>query len=278
MSSIVASCKRGYKLGIRSGNSDCAMWCLNAAETSMPYQVGKKLSTIAESSSKNVPQMEGLRQQSQMWVTRISWQLVLNLMGDAGDHLVLEGKALTTEDYEKHFDDSLKVMKQWAELELFLFYGEYKLAAKVALDRGDADHFFSGHMTFFENFHRCLALYGMARQTKHRKYCRPANMLRKRIHQWAEAGNPNIKHYDCLLQAEQAALDGKYDVSEKEHKEAIKLAARTGHLHHAGLFNERYADLLKNHVGNEEEAAYRLKEAIRWYEEWGAELKVKMLK
>ena len=98
------------------------------------------------------------------------------------------------------------------------------------------------------------------------------------IHQWAKDGNPNVKHFDCALEAEQAALDGKYDIAEKQYKEAITLAGRIGRMQHAGLFNERYADLLKNHIGNKEEAVYRLNGSIRWYEEWGAVLKVKQLK
>lgn len=86
-----------------------------------------------------------------------------------------------------------------------------------------------------------------------------------------------MKHYDTFLQAEHAALRGKKIQAKGKYEEAIKLAARTGHLHHAALFNERFADHLKRDLNDEEEASYRLKEAIRWYGEWGAKRKVELL-
>lgn len=55
------------------------------------------------------------------------------------------------------------------------------------------------------------------------------------------------------------------------------MAARTGHLQHSALFNDRYADYLLSEVGDNEEAQYRKKEAIRFYKDWGAEAKASML-
>jgi hypothetical protein len=49
-------------------------------------------------------------------------------------------------------------------------------------------------------------------------------------------------------------------------------------MHHAALCNERYADFLLQELSDEEEAKYRMEEAIRFYEEWGAVGKVGMLK
>lgn len=85
-----------------------------------------------------------------------------------------------------------------------------------------------------------------------------------------------MSHYEKLLDAENYAIRGKYIKAETNYQEAIKLAAKTGHLHHAGLFNERYADLLQI-MKDGNEAVYRLEEAIRWYTEWGATLKVELL-
>ena len=47
---------------------------------------------------------------------------------------------------------------------------------------------------------------------------------------------------------------------------------------HAALCNERYANfLLGDGVVDRDEARYRIKEATRYYQEWGAEAKVQML-
>jgi len=55
-------------------------------------------------------------------------------------------------------------------------------------------------------------------------------------------------------------------------------AARTGHLSHAALCNERYSDFLLNELHDAQEAKYRMDEAIRFYEDWGAYAKVDGLK
>ena len=73
-------------------------------------------------------------------------------------------------------------------------------------------------------------------------------------------------------------MRGKNPDAKEKYEEAIKIAARTGHLHHAALFNERFADFLEYDLSDKEESLYRLKESIRWYEEWGAKRKVEMLK
>ena len=117
----------------------------------------------------------------------------------------------------------------------------------------------------------------MARKARWSKYARTGNRLRKRIASWVKSGNPNVKHYECFLEAEHTALKGRKTAAKEKYEDAIKMAARTGHLHHAALFNERFADFLKHTMLDEGESSYRLKEAIRWYDEWGAKRKVEML-
>ena len=99
MSTLLASNQQVHKLACRSGNTEYAMWSLHAVHTLVPFQLGKKLGPISEGTAKTVPQMEDLGQKPQVWMTRIYWQLILNLMGDAEDMLALDGKALSLEEY-----------------------------------------------------------------------------------------------------------------------------------------------------------------------------------
>jgi hypothetical protein len=128
-----------------------------------------------------------------------------------------------------------------------------------------------------ETFHRGVALYAMARRTKKRKYKTAAKGILKIIATWVKSGNPNVRHYHALLMAEQAALDMKHKEAESLYKDAVVLSARTGHMHHAGLINERYSDFLLQVLGDEEEATFRRGEAIRFYEDWGAHAMVDRL-
>lgn len=110
----------------------------------------------------------------------------------------------------------------------------------------------------------------MARRTRNRKYKRRAKVLRKMVSKFAKSGNPNVQHCDLMLRAEQAALDRKYAKADELYKEAIIHAARTGSIHHAALFNERYADYRLQEHDDVDDAKYLMAEAARYYAEWGA--------
>lgn len=237
--------------------------------------MGKPLDSVIAACEKMVPTMDDLNQKEHAMATRSGWQLALNLRGLVDNELVLEGQAL------KHGQGSeskaAKVLQAYFRSDLYLFFGQYKRAAESALERGEEfPEVIGGAMMMIETFHRAVALYAMARKTRASKYLKPANKLRDRISKWAK-GNPNVVHYDHFLQAEHAAIKRKYKTAKDHYEVAIKLAARTGHLHHAGLFNERFADMLEIDLMDGEEALYRLQESVRWYAQWGADLKAEIL-
>jgi hypothetical protein len=95
---------------------------------------------------------------------------------------------------------------------------------------------------------------------------------------WLDKGNPNVKHYVTLLDTEWAALNGQRHVASKLYETSVTLAARGGFLQDAGLANERYADFLLRDVPDEDEAAHRMEEAIRFYGNWRAARKVDRLR
>jgi len=80
-----------------------------------------------------------------------------------------------------------------------------------------------------------------------------------------------------FLKAEDEALRRNLGTAKKYYVESIRLAARSGNLHHAGLINERYGDFVKGDLFDDDEYRYRIQEAIRFYREWGASAKVNML-
>ena len=108
-------------------------------------------------------------------------------------------------------------------------------------------------------------------------YKHHAKRIRKAIHKWKSAGNPNAVYYCIFLDAEHAALQGKRAEAETQYKKAIQFAGRSGYLHHAALFNELYSDYLLREHNDTDEARYRLEEAIKYYQDWGALGKVEML-
>lgn len=117
----------------------------------------------------------------------------------------------------------------------------------------------------------------MARKTKQRKYKTGANKLQLKLEKMQKAGNPNLEHYIAFLEAEKMALAGKLNEASEQYQQAIKMASANGHLLHEALANERYSDFLSQVQKQQEEASFRMKEAIRLYEEWGAIGKTRIL-
>ena len=222
-------------------------------------------------------QMEELAKFDQLVIVRVFWQMMFNMTLNSAHAHKLEGHIFNHDDY-----DEAKSVQQgivhFAEGELLVF-----LKPEAAADRAisDGDKFSelcqSMCLGMMETFHRGVALYIMARKTKKRKYKSHAAKIRKTIKKWWKAGNPNVEHYTLLLDAEHAALSKSYESAEKLYLEAIELASRMGYLHHAALFNERYADFLQHERHDEEKAVHFFNEASRYYEQWGATKKVKML-
>lgn len=267
-----------YSAGMRSGNTEYATWSLSEHHGFVPYTMGKPLSSVLPTCSICAAQAEELKIQGPNAYTPMLCQVMLNLMGKSSETLLLKGTAFKCEDFNARTSRHRAFLGLF-EGELRLYFGDFETAAEVAITKGNKfERAFPGHMlVFLEKFQRGVVLYAMARKTKKRKYAKPAKKIQKTISKWVKKGNPNVKHYELFFNAEQAALDAKSKSAESLYKEAIIMAARTGHLHHAALINERYADYLLEELGDADEAKYRTEEAIRFYKDWGAEAKVNIL-
>ena len=113
----------------------------------------------------------------------------------------------------------------------------------------------------------------MARKTAKRRYAVHARKCLDKIRSWMEKGNPNVIHYESLLEAENWALKGKTFVAKKHYLSATVLATRGGFIQDAAMANERFGEFLLEDMGEPEEAAYQFKQAAKLYEEWGAQAK-----
>eukprot|EP00980_Cylindrotheca_fusiformis_P012097 scaffold2923_cov121-Cylindrotheca_fusiformis.AAC.7 len=259
----------GYDSGMRSGNTEFALWNLLFHHVWLPYAMGKRLGPILEQCPKLLSQMEELSQPEQAICLKVCWQTISNLTTTPALEDPLEGDIFRVGTFAG--TSAVESMIHLCEGELLVFY-DIEAAARRAIKDGDKLEKMSpgNFVIMFETFHRAIALFAMARRTKKRKYRTHANKLTRRIEGWMQSGNPNVVHYHKALMAEQAALNKKYDLAGKNYKNAIVLAAKTGHMHHAALINERYAEFLREELCDEQESKYRLGEAIRFYEEWGA--------
>eukprot|EP00980_Cylindrotheca_fusiformis_P012095 scaffold2923_cov121-Cylindrotheca_fusiformis.AAC.5 len=270
----------GYASGMRSGDTTFAMWNLITHYVWLPYTMGKRLGPILEQCPKVLSQMEEVSQPEQAICLKMFWQMMLNLatFPATEDLHRLEGDIFSAESFTGT-ETVHRAMVHMLQGELLVFY-DIEAAAKRAIKDGDkfAEMAPGNFQNMLETFHRAIALFATARRTRKRKYRSQADKLASRIEGWVRSGNPNVRHYHASMKAEQAALSKKYDRAEENYKNAIVLAAKTGHMHHAALINERYAEFLREELSDEEESKHWFGEAIRFYEEWGAFGKVELLK
>eukprot|EP00980_Cylindrotheca_fusiformis_P004976 scaffold1054_cov124-Cylindrotheca_fusiformis.AAC.16 len=279
LQSLSISLDEAYAAAMRMGDTDYAMWSLLSNQVWIPYTLGKALGPLLKECPKILSQIEEVSQSQQALVLRMYWQMMMNLTSSSCSDLhELEGDIFSS----KRFDGQSIVLKATIHLlrgELLVFT-DFEMAAERALEEGDKfEKLVPAIFTsMIETFHRAVALYALARRTKKRKYKVHAKKLSKRIEAWKKEGNPNVVYYHSFLSAEKAALNKKFDEAEENYKNAIMLATRKGHMHHAGLCNERYADFLLQEKDDKVEAKYRLSEAIRFYEAWGAVGKAEKMK
>jgi len=268
----------GYMGGMRGGNSAYAIWNLIAAHVWLPFQIGKPLSEISEKCLACASQVEELKQPGQGILMKMFWQTCLNLTGQSKETIKLKGEVFDCDEVVCT-SPLHEAVCNFNKLALLVFFGDYKQASKLAIRLGDT--FLKTArgqcVGMIETLNRGVALYARALHTKKMKYKKHANNVRGTVKKWMVNGNPNVKHYYCFLSAEQAALDKKYEAAGSLYKEAILLSTRTGHLHNTALFNERYANFLLEEMSDKDEANYRMEEAIRFYNLWGADAKVHAL-
>jgi hypothetical protein len=90
--------------------------------------------------------------------------------------------------------------------------------------------------------------------------------------------NPNVTHYDSLLDAELASLRGEEFDARKHYEVAILYAGRRGLTQDRALGHERYGEhLIRMGADYRQDAEYQIGEALKLYDEWGAHAKVRRM-
>lgn len=271
----------GYSKGLRDGDNGGAMLDLLLRFVYLPYTMGKNLGLVVEKFPQIAAQLEESSRTKEVLALRAFWQMILNLQlpPSAGS------KKLEGEIYSQSSETSeipWKVANEnLAHGELLLFFDDHDArTAKLNNEEKGKTYseliqgYFPGRI---ETFHRGIALFATARRTRRRKHRAEAMKVKKQVAKWAKAGDPNIQHYELLLNAEEAVLDKKFARADALYKKAISNAARIGHIHHAALFHERYAEYRLEIRGDRDDCKYHMDQAIRYYTEWGAVGKAEQL-
>jgi hypothetical protein len=274
--------QRAYEAGLCAGDAESACWAIHYF-THLRYLVSFPLDLIIKDLEVYIPQMKELNQLVAYRSTLANFQMFMNLSGKTKtDLLSLTGDFCTTENHETWLkEDALYEhhCRLW-QCYILTVYGEHEKCARLAIKYGWNTAVKSNPGAFsislFEAISKGISSFVAARKTtgRSKKQIRKiALSIRKRVKDWIDKGNINVAHLDAFFDAEASLLNGRDFVAIKHYKVAIIKAARGGLMMDAGQFSEIFGEyLLEN--GDVEEATYRLKEAVKYYREFGAVRKV----
>ena len=244
------------------------------------FHVGSTLQGLETDVVLYVKQMEELKREPHMNVTKLFLQALVNLLGrDNKEHPTqMFGEVVDEDDYERLIDDPFWIAgANFYQGSLFTYFGEHVRHADMAVELGH-DYLSKAHVASsnvpVDTYLKGISCFAAARQTGKRKYARLGQIFRSKTKKWLDMGNPNVRYYDSILDAEAMAYKGKRFAAIKHYEVAILQAARGGYQHDAALASERLGEFHVSVMGDVDEGRYRLQQAMRYWKSWGAVAKV----
>ena len=266
---------QAYEAGMQSGDTESALFAIMSyIHTS--FQSGKSLETLESDGRIYLQQMKEVKQFKAFNLLKTVLQTVSNLMGKSNDPCRLTGEFMdedeTIQEVTLNNDKTTQSMMQGFRSQLFATFGRYEEGSAFAILVGDslADKLPGSTLVAVDPFYRAISLFGMAKMMKKRKYKRHARNARKIIKSYVKKGNPNVRHLEAFLDAEDAALRGKNQQAMKHYESAVFMATRGGFVHEAALANEHFGRFLYEEMDDGQSASFHLHQAIRLYSEWGS--------
>jgi predicted ATPase len=168
----------------------------------------------------------------------------------------------------------------WAHKLLPTYMGDFQQCADMSVTYQDAikKDFPGSPASMVDPLVRGLSCFVMARKSGKKAYLKEAKRLRLFVKDWVKQGNPNVVHYDALLDAEWDAVRQKKSSNVlAKYERAVSVATRGYFLHDAALFNECWALYALWTLNDKNEATYRLQQAVQLYKDWGAWARVQKM-
>ncbi|CAJ1952929.1 unnamed protein product [Cylindrotheca closterium] len=275
-----AVAEKAILAGRREGDLVFTSWLIMQQVVFLPYTTGRPLESILEGCPNVLAEFEETKAGGNILSIKNHYQMLLNLSDPSCENPSVHSGKIYIDTNEDHKDNLVHLSdKTFAEGELSFWLEDYEICAKRALKVGET-YAKAGpaiYLNQIESFHRAVALYAAAIKTKNGKYKRAANKIRKRMAMLAQYENTTIQYYFTFLTAEHLASNKKLKEARTKYEQALEAVGKLGHLHHLGLFNERYSDFLQRELLSAKESRDRLEQAIDYYREWGAVHKVKAL-
>jgi hypothetical protein len=249
----------------------------------LKHQIGTPLENMEVDSLSYGKQMQALKREQAAGVTKSLRQVYLNLMGrnNADNPTNLFGDSLSEDELDRCRDQPAIIhsAKSFHSI-LYTYFGEHVKSADLVIALGH-DHLqkacVGAPFNMWDTLCRGVSCFAAARETGKRKYARMGQVFRSKVKKWLNQGNPNVKHYESLLDAEYMTLKGKNFAAIQAYQASIVAAARGGFQQDAALATERLGEFYWTVMGDPEAAVYQLGQSMKYWGEWGAVAKVRHL-
>jgi predicted ATPase len=289
---------RGYQAGINFGDTENAGWCIYSHLENAFHSGVTNIGTIANECRIYSTQMKELKQDKISGFIWLIWKIVQNL-GDDGkeEPKLLQNSSVEDErcmvfysDFQQ--DAHFQINRKRLDLHESFWLGEFErfldIVDTVGFDRGVYEKAYHSVSPGIPTMHFHLSLVGFicSKDPNLRKKMRKISQslrhkFRRQIKVYVKKGNPNVVHYDLLLDAETAALKkGNKMVATRYFEEAILQAREGGFRHDEALFYERFAQYLMGFSSSpedEQDAKAMMEHAIQLYEKHGMQARAKSL-
>ncbi|CAB9512558.1 Transcriptional regulator [Seminavis robusta] len=272
--------------GIKSGNLESAFYAGYCALEAQ-FHTGRNLQLLLEDCKAYAHRTDSYGQEMIGWSLSPVWQLAENLSRIESNGAILTGSTMDEEEFKQrtepyaHFGVLLNRIKTTAAfwfddhervVQLMEECGYHKFSIEKATPATNGIG-----VVYFHCALSCLSLVHQA-QKKHRPHKQQAKKILKKLKEWVNKGNPNVQHYESLLEAELASCSSRQPliVASKHYDCAIMLAGRLGLANDYGLAQERFGDHFLRH-GDQDGARHHYSLALESYEKWGATSRLNLL-
>ena len=247
------------------------------------FILGAPLESLEADIELYLRQMKDLNKAQVVKLTSTLWQAVLNLMrrDNKDDATRFYGKSLTEEDYDVAMSKTCwNASVCRFQGVLLTFFGQHVRQADFLVEHGH-DYLAKTQVAtpciMHDTYLNGVSCFAAARETGKSHYAKLGEICRSKIKKWIRKGNPNVKHYETLLDAEAMAWHGKYAAAVKHFEDAILFSGRGGYQHDLAFASERLGEFQLSTMKDNDEGSYRLREAARYWRYWGAHAKVESL-
>lgn len=247
--------------------------------------MGTSLELLEKDSGLYARQARDVKQLNPLSFLLLQQQCCLNLMGidNIDDPSRLVGSLITDDDI-KTFNGVNQCFPGVIGLRkavLFAFLGRHIENADDVLEQGQGfydKNLFGWPGVSWCQFLTAVSCYAAYHKKRENKYLKVAKLLTKKANADMNGGNPNVVHYAMFLTAEELALKKRqFPEAVKKFEATIFLAARNGCIHDAAFACERLAELHLRVKNDTAEAKYQITQAMKYYGDWGAQAKIRML-